>query len=65
MVAPNQIGNIFCGRSLIVDPFGIVVMDMGNTEGFEVLDLDLSRIDIVRKNLPLLKNRRKDLYHIH
>ena len=65
LIAPNQIGNIFCGRSLIVDPFGIVIMDMGNTEGFEVLDLDLSRIDMVRKNLPLLKNRRKDLYHIH
>lgn len=65
LIAPNQIGNIFCGRSLIVDPFGVVVMDMGNTEGFEIVDLDLDRIDVVRKSLPLLKNRRKDLYHIH
>ena len=64
LIAPNQIGNIFCGRSLVVDPFGVVVMDMGNTEGFEIVDLDLSRIDVVRKSLPLLKNRRKDLYHI-
>jgi len=40
-------------------------MDMGNTEGFEIVDLDLDRIDVVRKSLPLLKNRRKDLYHIH
>jgi predicted amidohydrolase len=65
LVAPNQIGNIFCGRSLVVDPFGVVVVDMGNSEGFEIIDLDLSRIDVVRKSLPLLKNRRKDLYHIH
>lgn len=64
LIAPNQIGNIFCGRSLVVDPFGVVVMDMGNTEGFEIVDLDLSRIDVIRKSLPLLKNRRKDLYHI-
>jgi deaminated glutathione amidase len=64
LIAPNQIGNIFCGRSLVVDPFGVVVMDMGNTEGFEIVDLDLSKIDVVRKSLPLLKNRRKDLYHI-
>jgi predicted amidohydrolase len=64
LIAPNQIGNIFCGRSLVVDPFGVVVMDMGNTEGFEIVDLDLSRIDVVRKSLPLLKDRRNDLYHI-
>jgi deaminated glutathione amidase len=65
LIAPNQIGNIFCGRSLVVDPFGVVVMDMGNSEGFGIIDLDLSRIGVVRKSLPLLKNRRKDLYHIH
>jgi len=64
LIAPNQIGNIFCGRSLIVDPFGIVVTDMGNKEGFDIVDLDLHRIDIVRKTLPLLKNRRKDIYEI-
>ncbi|MGD9672637.1 MAG: carbon-nitrogen hydrolase family protein [Candidatus Nitrosocosmicus sp.] len=64
LIAPNQIGNIFCGRSLIVDPFGIVVTDMGNKEGFDIVDLDLDRIDVVRKTLPLLKNRRKDMYKI-
>ena len=64
LIAPNQIGNIFCGRSLIVDPFGVVVVDMGNSEGFEIIDLDLSRIDVVRESLPLLNNRRKDLYHL-
>lgn len=64
LIAPNQIGNIFCGRSLIVDPFGVVITDMGNKEGFEIVDLDLDRIDQTRKNLPLLKNRRKDLYKL-
>ena len=64
LIAPNQIGNIFCGRSLIVDPFGIVVTDMGNKEGFDIVDLNLHRIKVVRKTLPLLKNRRKDMYKI-
>ena len=64
LIAPNQIGNIFCGRSLIVDPFGIVVTDMGNKEGFDIVDLNLHRIEVVRKTLPLLKNRRKDMYKI-
>jgi deaminated glutathione amidase len=64
LIAPNQIGNIFCGRSLVVDPFGVVVLDMGNKEGFDIVDLDLDRIDVIRKSLPLLKNRRHDLYKI-
>lgn len=64
LIAPNQIGNIFCGRSLIVDPFGVVIADMGNKEGFEIIDLDLDRINSTRNNLPLLKNRRKDLYKL-
>lgn len=64
LIAPNQVGNIFCGRSLIIDPFGIVVLDMGNREGMEIIDLDIKRIDSVRNDLPLLKNRRTDLYDL-
>ncbi len=64
LIAPNQLGNIFCGRSLIIDPFGIVVLDMGNREGMEIVDLDIKRIDSVRNDLPLLKNRRTDLYDL-
>jgi deaminated glutathione amidase len=64
LIAPNQVGNIFCGHSLIVDPFGIVILDMGTREGVEIIDLDLGRIDLVRNDLPLLKNRRADLYNL-
>ncbi len=63
VIAPNQVGNIYCGRSLIVDPFGIVLLDMGNKEGMEIIDLDLDRIQVVRNDLPLLNNRRKDVYN--
>jgi predicted amidohydrolase len=64
LIAPNQVGNIYCGRSLIVDPFGIVVLDMGNKEGMEIIDLDIDRVNLIRKDLPLLKNRRTDLYDL-
>lgn len=64
LIAPNQVGNIFCGRSLIIDPFGIVILDMGAKEGIEVIDLDIGRINTVRNDLPLLKNRRADLYDL-
>ncbi len=64
LIAPNQVGNVFCGRSLAIDPFGIVILDMGAKEGLEIIDLDLDRIKLVRNDLPLLKNRRTDLYNL-
>src|SRR5919199_1552466 len=30
VIAPDQVGNIFSGRSMVVDPFGISLLDMGN-----------------------------------
>jgi predicted amidohydrolase len=65
MVAPDQVGNVFSGRSMVIDPFGAVLLDMGNREGMEVVEIDISRIQSVRKSLPLLKNRRNDVYRNH
>jgi predicted amidohydrolase len=65
MVAPDQVGNIFSGRSMVIDPFGSVILDMGNREGMEVVEIDIARVQSVRKSLPLLKNRRNDVYRNH
>jgi predicted amidohydrolase len=62
MLAPDQVGNIYSGRSMIVDPFGVVMTDMGNREGIEVVEIDISQVQKVRESLPLLKNRRTDVY---
>jgi deaminated glutathione amidase len=62
VIAPDQIGNIYTGRSMVVDPFGTVLLDMGNKEGMEVVELKKSDIIKVRAQLPLLKNRRTDVY---
>jgi len=62
VIAPNQLGNIYCGHSMVIEPFGATLIDMGNREGMEILDIDNSRIDTVRRTLPLLRNRRRDVY---
>jgi len=62
VIAPNQLGNIYCGHSMVIEPFGATLIDLGNREGMEILDIDNSRIDTVRRTLPLLENRRTDVY---
>ncbi|MDE1763345.1 MAG: carbon-nitrogen hydrolase family protein [Thaumarchaeota archaeon] len=62
VIAPDQVGNIYCGRSLVVDPFGKVLLDMKKREGIGTVDVSLDKVKQVRKKLPLLKNRRTDIY---
>lgn len=62
VIAPNQVSNIYCGHSMVIDPFGSTLVDMGNREGIEIIDIDSSRIDTIRRTLPLLMNRRTDVY---
>ena len=63
VIAPDQVGNIFSGRSMVIDPFGITMLDMGAKEGLEIIEIDRNRLKSVRKSLPLLSNRRIDAYH--
>ena len=65
MIAPNQVGNIYTGHSMAVDPLGRTLADLGETEGLAIVDFDLSLVAEVRGNLPLLQNRRADVYAGH
>lgn len=62
VIAPDQVGNIYCGRSIVVDPFGKILLDMKKKQGIGYIDIDLKRIKEIRQVLPLLKNRRTDIY---
>jgi predicted amidohydrolase len=67
VVAPDQIGsggpNIRSGgRSLIVDPWGIVLAQAPDAECHIVADLDFDRQDRIRAQLPALANRRPAAY---
>jgi predicted amidohydrolase len=49
---------------MVVDPFGVVLLDIRQQEGMETVDIDKARIQQVRRSLPLLKNRRSDIYRL-
>ncbi|ANI77173.1 MULTISPECIES: carbon-nitrogen hydrolase family protein [Sphingobium] len=46
------------GHSLIVDPWGEIVVDMGVEAGLALAELDLSRVEEVRGRVPAIANRR-------
>jgi deaminated glutathione amidase len=67
MVAANQVGEHAPGyrsggRSMIVDPWGVVLATAPDAETFIVAELDLDRQDDIRRSLPSLANRRPDAY---
>ncbi len=67
VVAANQIGNHpgglrSGGRSLIVDPWGLVLASAPDAETAIVADLDLDALSDVRRRLPSLANRRPEAY---
>ena len=64
VISPDQVGNIYCGRSLVVDPYGKILLDMKKKQGINFVDIDLNNVKQTRKILPLLKNRRTDIYPI-
>ena len=63
VVAAAQVGhhedgrNTF-GHSLVVDPWGEVLLDMGDEKGVGFADIDLKRISDVRSRIPALNHRR-------
>jgi N-carbamoylputrescine amidase len=52
----------FWGHSFVCDPFGIMVAEAGEQEALIVAEVDLSRIEEVRRNWPFLRDRRTDAY---
>jgi len=67
VVAANQVGahpggHRSGGRSMIVDPWGVVLAQAGEGEGHIAADLDLDRQLEIRAQLPSLANRRPSAY---
>lgn len=65
VVAANQVGEHgggrrSGGRSMIVDPWGIVLAQAPDGEGLVVADLDLDAQERIRRELPALAHRRPD-----
>jgi predicted amidohydrolase len=67
VIAANQVGEPAPGirtggRSMIVDPWGLVLAQAPDLETVIVADLDLDRLDRIRTKLPSLANRQAGAY---
>jgi predicted amidohydrolase len=67
VIAANQFGTHpggyrSGGRSMIVDPWGIVIAQAPDGEGHIAAELDLERQQEIRAQLPALANRRSEAY---
>jgi deaminated glutathione amidase len=70
VMAPNQTGthpggNRSGGRSLIVDPWGLVLASAPDLETAIVADLDFENLRGIRHRLPALSHRRPEIYRSH
>lgn len=57
-VGRHEDGRSTFGHSLVVDPWGEVLLDMGDTPGVGFAEIDLARISDVRSRIPSLTHRR-------
>jgi predicted amidohydrolase len=67
VIAPDQCGSStpklsWHGRSMIVDPWGVVLAQAPDRECFITADLDLDALAEVRRRVPSLEHRRPDVY---
>jgi deaminated glutathione amidase len=67
VIAPNQIGahppGPRCGgRSMIIDPWGLILAQAPDTETAIVADIDFETLERVRRRIPALTHRRPETY---
>ena len=66
VLAPSQIGGPpgqpAYGRSMVIDPWGTVVAQAPDVVGIVRADLDLDRVASIRRQIPVLANRRPAAY---
>jgi predicted amidohydrolase len=57
-VGRHEDGRETFGHSLVIDPWGDVLLDMGDDRGLGFADIDMARIADVRSRIPALSHRR-------
>ena len=62
MITSGQAGNQYMGRSLLVDPMGVVLAEGSEGEDILYADINIERIAGVRTKVPSLAQRRPELY---
>lgn len=68
VLAVNRVGvsgsTHFCGNSMIIDPWGEVLVQGGEEEAVIMAELDLSQVEKVRNTIPCWRDRRLDVYQV-
>ena len=68
ILAPSQIhgppGQPAFGRSMIVDPWGTVVAQAADEVGIIAARIETDRVAAVRRQVPVLANRRPEAYRL-
>jgi predicted amidohydrolase len=57
-VGKHEDGRDTYGHSLVIDPWGEVLLDMGEVPGVGFVDIELGRVDEVRARVPAIRHRR-------
>ncbi|MBQ9942450.1 MAG: carbon-nitrogen hydrolase family protein [Christensenellaceae bacterium] len=60
--AGQECGYTSYGHSIVCDPWGKVLLQMNEEEGLSVIEICLDEADRVRRQLPFLAHRRKEIY---
>jgi len=50
-------GSRFCGHSMVVDPWGVIVASGGDEEGIIKAEIDINKVGVTRKEFPALSDR--------
>ncbi len=66
LIACNRVGNSkntdFFGHSCIIDPWGEIVVEAGESEVLLTAEIDLGKVDAARAKIPVFADRRPELY---
>lgn len=66
--AVNRVGtdgnNTFFGHSMVVSPWGEIIVEGRGNEEILIADLDLEEVREARESLPVLEDRREDVYRL-
>ena len=52
------------GHSIVVNPWGEAICQLDDKEKLKIVDIDLNDVKKVRDEIPILKNKRDDLYEL-
>lgn len=66
VIACNRVGqdpnNTFAGHSLVIDPWGEIIAEAGDSEQLLSADVNLELVKEIRKQIPVFTDRRTEFY---